>query len=206
MIVYTIIHDDYDELKDPWQVPEGIEWIVFSDTEQRSSVWKWEKYTFPKGVRSQRELKILGHEILGSKQTLYVDGSISIRGDVRDLMKYNRKPLALYEHLAQDDCIYEEAQRCIRQSKDSTEIIEKQMAKYLKAGYPKNNGLIATGMILRKGEKYNKYYHYWMNEINRYSLRDQLSFNFIAWKYNFSYWYLSYEYFRQYFKIGPHWR
>lgn len=53
-------------------------------------------------------------------------------------------------------------------------------------GYPKNNGLICDGILVRKNNDIvNNVMNNWWSEINCGSVRDQLSFNFVSWKENF---------------------
>ena len=67
-----------------------------------------------------------------------------------------------------------------------------QVSKYLKEGYPQNNGLATNPILLRKHNDINviKTMEDWWLEIKHNSRRDQLSFNYIAWKNNFNFEYL----------------
>lgn len=58
--------------------------------------------------------------------------------------------------------------------------------KNMKKRYPENNGLISTGVILRRHNdpKIIETMDAWWNEVENFSKRDQMSFNYIAWKYN----------------------
>ena len=46
--------------------------------------------------------------------------------------------------------IYEEAKACISLGKDSREVIREQINRYRSEGYPKNIGMVETGIMLRK--------------------------------------------------------
>ena len=55
--------------------------------------------------------------------------------------------------------------------------------------YPENNGLISGGVLVRKhtDEKLIKVMEEWWYFVKNFSKRDQLSFNYVAWKHHFKY-------------------
>jgi hypothetical protein len=87
------------------------------------------------------------------------------------------------------NCIYDEALACIKLNKDKKDIIDKQIKFYQKINYPKNNGLVATGFMIRNhtNDKIILLMEKWWEMIKNYSYRDQLSFNYVAWKYKMQY-------------------
>ena len=70
--------------------------------------------------------------------------------------------------------------------------MHKQVSKYLKEGYPQNNGLATNPILLREHHNPDiiKTMEDWWIEIKYGSRRDQLSFNYVAWKNNFKFSYL----------------
>ena len=88
-----------------------------------------------------------------------------------------------------NDCIYQEKKACLSLKKDVPEIMEQQMERYRLEGYPKNNGLIDSGILVRElhNEKVRKVMETWWKEILNGSRRDQLSFNYACWKNDFVY-------------------
>ena len=58
------------------------------------------------------------------------------------------------------------------------------MERYQKEGYPRHNGLITGMVILRRHNEKDciKVMEHWWTEIKYGSKRDQLSFNYVAWK------------------------
>jgi len=97
------------------------------------------------------------------------------------------------------NCAYEEAQtildlgaknmkltpgRGMYNYKDNPKIIVKQFDKYSKLNYPENNGLITGMVILRRHNEKDciQTMEDWWKEIKYGSKRDQLSFNYCAWK------------------------
>lgn len=142
-------------------------------------------------VRLARKVKILGHEYLPEYDySIWVDGKIQIVGNVEEYIKKYRKkePMLCFGHYI-NDCIYDEKELCLKVKKDTPEIMEKQMDKYRKEGYPKKNGLIDSCVLVRdwRSDKLKKVMNIWWNEVKMYSCRDQLSFNYACWKEDFMY-------------------
>ena len=56
--------------------------------------------------------------------------------------------------------------------------------KYKKEDFPDNNGLVESCLIIRKHNEKEVIEQMvkWYDQIEKYSLRDQLSFNCISWK------------------------
>ena len=97
-------------------------------------------------------------------------------------------------------CIYEEA-RFIKwlgdnnpkkNYKDDMNTIQSQIERYIGEGYPKNNGLARTTVIFRNHNKDDivKHSEDCWEEIKYGSKRDQLSFNYVAWKNNLKFNYI----------------
>ena len=144
-------------------------------------------------IRLARKIKVLGHEILKKYDvTVWLDGASYIRKSIYQfLQKYcdlERHALIGFRHNFRD-CIYEEALECIKVKKDSEETVKKQMDKYCHLKYPKYYGLIESTILIRNfnDEQLNKVMNDWLLEICNYSYRDQLSFNYVAWKNNFKF-------------------
>ena len=92
------------------------------------------------------------------------------------------------------NCIYEEYKAIKRlwnkgNKKDDLVFITKQIHRYLNDNYPKNNGLISSGIIARRHNEDDciKTMEHWWKEIDHWSKRDQLSFNYVAWKNDFNF-------------------
>lgn len=95
--------------------------------------------------------------------------------------------IALHAH-PHRNCIYDEASTCIKLGKDSPEVIRQQMERYRADGYPEKNGLVSGGIVYRRHTPtIAKLNTYWWQEIKAHSRRDQLSFNYVSWKYGIEY-------------------
>ena len=88
-------------------------------------------------------------------------------------------------------------------------IIQSQMERYVSEGYPENNGLARTTVIFRKHNKddITKHSEDCWEEIKYGSKREQLSFNYIAWKNDLKFNYIQEDIDNnQYFKYMKKWR
>lgn len=209
--VYTSIFGGYDNLiEDQFQM-EGVDYICFTDVDIQSKTWKIIKSNpiYNDSNRNAKKYKILPHRYLKNYDwSIWVDGNIKVVSDIRGLC--NGDPYKVYDHMQvfdKRDCIYDEAQailnfgkinsektpeRNIKNWKDNPKLIVDQVNRYSLEGYPKQNGLATNPIIIRNHHDFNviKNMEDWWNEIKYNSKRDQLSFNYIAWKNKFNFVYL----------------
>ena len=212
IVVYTAIFGDYDNLVDP---PESsmCDFICFTDNKNlKSNIYKIVlcQPTDLDPRRSAKIYKIKPHIYFPEyKYSVWLDGSVIIKTNkfyifVKKVLK--KHDMAFLKH-PDRDCIFKEAEACIELQKDNSEIIIKQVNGYKNEGYPEKNGLIAGGVILRNNrlKKVEKINNDWWKEINQKSIRDQLSFNYVAWKNNFQYFEIEENVWDNiYFKINNH--
>lgn len=199
LVIYTSIFGGYDGLQNPPNI-KNVDYVCFTDHNVTSNFWKIIecpiKYQSPN--LCAKEYKILPHKHFKEYDySIWVDGNISIIGNIQELIECYLidHDIAFFNHQNtigdSRNCIYSEAKAVSRLKKDNPNIVHKQISKYKKEGYPKNNGLICGGIIVRKhsSPKIIESMEDWWKEIKSYSKRDQLSFNYIAWKnklkYNF---------------------
>ena len=113
------------------------------------------------------------------------------------------------------NCVYQELQAILHlgqqngKYKDNPQLMINQVQKYQKEGYPQNNGLVCCMIMSRKHNEPDviQTMEDWWIEIKHHSRRDQLSFNYTAWKNNFNFVYMGDEDVRnnKWFKnMGPH--
>lgn len=194
--VYTAIFGDYDELYDPLLVVDGIDYICFTDNKQlKSNIWDIRYLENDQSIdstRNARKIKILAHKYLPEYEySIWVDANFKILDNPVILIEkhLSESLLAAYNHSGGRNCIYAEADACIRLNKDDPIIINKQTKVYKDEGYPEFNGLVETGILLRKHNdiKSVEAMEIWWEQIMKYSKRDQISFNYVMWKLNFAY-------------------
>ena len=192
IVIYTAIFGKFDKLRKPKIIDKNIKYVCFTDRKIKCRPWeiKIVKPEFSNFRKNNRKYKILSHRYFGDFQySIYLDGHFIIK---KDLKKYIGKwlgdnDIAVLEH-PKKNCLYKEAEACIKGNKDNMELIQKQISKYKNEGYPENNGLTANGFIIRKHtQKIEEFNEMWWNEVKNYSARDQLSFCYVIYKLNMKY-------------------
>lgn len=191
-VVYTAITNDYDTLKNPVLPNPDWDYICFSASDKVESNKYWEVIPLlnPKkldNTRLARYVKVNPHIMLPNyKETLWIDGNIRINCDIGTFINDyvgKKSHLMVLTH-NQRKCIYDEAIECIRLNKDSKEKIIDQIAMYRVDKYPFDNGMVATRILYRKNNpSVNRFNEEWWKIIENHSRRDQLSFNYVIWKY-----------------------
>ena len=207
-VIYTAIFGDYDRLETPKFVPEGFDFICFTDTNIQSDFWDVRQVTplYGDSTRNARKFKILPHRYLQDYEiSIWTDGNQHIVGDYNELIKshLSDKNLACYDHnqcrLDPRDCVYNEAEAILWLGqnnngiyKDNPNLIREQVNKYFTDGYPRNNGLIVSGVMMRRHNEddVKKTMEKWWEELKYGSKRDQLSFDYSVWKTDLKFNYL----------------
>lgn len=218
-VIYTAIFGDKDVLNDPEVSLSGFDLICFTDNPNlRSERWKIVVVDrpFEDPVRCARYYKVLTHKFLSEYEySVWVDGNMVIKKDPTKMLSRYLKDvnLAVYKHgnlkrrifglfWVRDwtfarNCIYKEAEALLERNRkgqymDDPALIQNQISKYRNQGYPENNGLAVTMILLRKHNSRDviSCMESWWHEIKENSRRDQLSFNYVAWKNNFKFKYI----------------
>lgn len=197
LAVYTCIIGDYDDLKQPRVIEEQCDYFCLSFEEpQNPGVYQWIDISpFLKGMmldntQVNRFCKMHPHLFFKDyRYSFYYDGSIEIIRSIAGLTrKIGNVGIGLYEAGGYGNLdIYGEAALLVlsrRTSGDTTEIIVKQIARYIGEGFPRNFGEAANGAIVREhnNPKCINIMETWWNEIIKESRRDQLSFWYAVWK------------------------
>lgn len=195
--VYTVITGNYDTLRDIKKTENGIDYICYTNNKKiKSKFWNVKYISDDKlsDLELSRKIKMLGTEELKKYDvTIYIDGNFTITKSVKkfikdyvDLEKYD---LVGFKHSARDS-INEEMLACLIYNKEIAENIFKLYNFYKKEKFPDNFGLIEAGILFRNFNNVtlNKCMKLWFEMYLKYSHRDQLSFQYVAWvtglKYN----------------------
>ncbi len=199
--LYTAITEGYDTLKpQPAEALSGIRQVAFLDKatagsyEDHSRGWPVAAMSHSDSDphRAARFPKINAHLALpGNDYSLWVDASIGIVSPIPltqfiDLFLQDCD-ICLFRHYARNS-IYEEAEACKAYGLDRVDVIDAQMARYRTEGLPGDAGLIEAPVILRRHtDAIRRLNESWWGEVVRGSRRDQLSFNYVAWKLGLRY-------------------
>ena len=106
-VIYTSIIGGYDSLEEPRYIPEGFDFICFTDQKinKPNSVWEIRQVLplYEDNTRTARKYKILPHRFLPEYDlSIWVDGNELVVGDVDKLQKryLNDKNMAVYNHMS----------------------------------------------------------------------------------------------------------
>ena len=212
-VCYTVISGPYDRLKEPRVVTPGWKYICFTDQKFTSDVW--EIRPLPKEivedstltqVKRQRIMKIQPYLFFEYDISVWVDGNLTIIGNLDEFVKENYADLSITAHPARN-CIYDEARAIVRCRKDTQKNIDTQVDLYKKEKFPQHYGLNETNVIIRRNtEDVRKVMDMWAEVLRKYSHRDQMSFNYVLWKLGMKNLLLSFDVKvrNKYFKLSGH--
>ena len=115
-----------------------------------------------------------------------IDGSMQIYADldeVVDTLWEDGLDMVIATH-PKRDCVYQEALAVLQKGFDSAISVGPQMWRYFLQGYPANNGMYGTRMMIKNNRSENLRYmcEVWSQEYRSGSCRDQLSLNHAIWK------------------------
>ena len=191
-VVYTCITGGYDRIIEPKFITDGFDYVCFTDNmDLESDVW--EIRPLPKEtenlsqVKKQRYVKINTHKVLSEYDlSIWVDGNVELKDDLNEFIKdtlVDDCSIYVPKHPVRK-CIYAEAKVVISMKKDTKENVNKQIERYSSEGFPKDYGLLQSNIILRRHNNGDciRLMEAWFNELKDGSHRDQLSFNYVAWK------------------------
>jgi hypothetical protein len=189
--VYTVNVGGYDSPEPIKYKDENVDYIYFTD--QKTAPEGWERRAIKQcGYADRiisRRIKALSHVYMSNYDiTVWIDACFVPKSSIMTLVKLlGDKDCLVLKHPARE-CIYTEGQFCYEHGiSDPTRIVA-QLNNYRDLGYPKNNGLAATGILVRKNSGLIKEINeLWANEITGKAHRDQLSFDFSFWVSNASY-------------------
>ncbi len=211
-VVYTAIFGRYDSILEPEYVNPDWDYVCYTDDPGLTSetfTIKHVEPVFDHPTKNARMVKLLAHLFLiGYDHSLWIDSNVKLRGrNINLLLDIHREDcIALHRHSIRN-CVYEEQEACSALSKDHPETMRRQVASYRQEGYPEQFGLVESAEILRnhKDPRTKRLDVSWWKELNRHSIRDQLSFNYACWKEGITFGIMEGEqWLDPYFHIYPH--
>lgn len=196
--IYTAIFGKKDDLLTPLVVPANCDYICFTDQPLHSNIWDVRYVPRPLSdpTRSARRYKILAHEYLPEYDlSMWIDGNVMLRSDPTELFEQYLADanLAVIDHGASAlmplHSLAEHEERLLAmervgKSQDDPAIISRQGEHYRSAGYPDTQGLAWTLVLLRRHNAPDvvRAMNAWWAELEQWSKRDQMSFNYVAWR------------------------
>lgn len=212
--IYTAIFNDYDWLKEPVGRFENIEFICYTDNKNlKSKIWNIRHVDLAGSTASlkNREIKLLYPytELKEYEYSMYVDGSMMIKGDVHAFFeRYTKEklPLMNFRH-PNNDCIFEEIKRCIKQNRGNSDKLLEQYVIYINDNMPKHYGLSDNKILLRdnRSELGYQLMQEWYGQVVNYSGRDQVCLAYVLYKHNMHFRYFQEDIERnEFFETWPH--
>jgi len=196
MLLYTANIGNYDQVQVTAQ--PGFDFIVFSSPIKGLT-----------DVKSARKRKITYNQFDSS---IWLDANIKINCDLNSFVDKWLQPdidMVFMEHGR--DCIYDEMQACLDRKKDNKLNMHSLADLYHKERYPKHAGLAGTGIIIRRhNHNVTRLMNEWWKMVEKYSHRDQLSFNYVLWKlrkesyFKIKLTHIPYSVFKNEFELIPH--
>ena len=169
------------------QLYPGVEYVLYTNKPHlaKDTIWKVVE-TSDCGDNPRLKARTIKTSIHtyhpDSKYWLWLDSNMKLTVDPHELVKKYLKHhhLCVLPHPERNDWV-EEAQMVANQ-RDSIENVQRAINKYYSEGFPPTT-LYETGCLLRKNTQIIKKFNTdWLYEIQHNSIRDQLSFPYVAWK------------------------
>ena len=217
-VVYSALLGKYDIIQ-PFNLQKGFDFILFTDlTNINKKETNWTIVPIPKELnhlnlskfKIQRFIKLHPHLFFPNYNlSIYIDTSFQIQGDLNEFLFRILTPksnIYNFEHPFRNN-IFDELSIVVEIGRENEIIATKIRERYIKEKFPDNNGLIEGCLIIRKHNEKDCIYlmNKWFEEIENYSYRDQLSFNYALWKTKIKIKYISkifaFNYFKQFLHI-----
>lgn len=199
IVVYTCTFPDYDFIHAPLVITPGVDYVLFGPSSP-IDVKGWQWRTLPSEVEgfsqtmANRYCKIFPHRLFPDADvTIYVDGNITPRGDLRPLVDEfvgSGAEIGLFKH-PRRNTLDEELAICKQSGKVKPADHGKadtQIATYFADGLPRDRVLTQNGVIIRRhdGPQLEAAMQMWWDHMQMYAPRDQLSGPYVMWKSDLS--------------------
>lgn len=152
----------------------------------------WEQRIVKPGYdnrKSARYYKTLIPELFDEYEfSIWVDANVRLAVSPIEAVErwLGNSDIAAIKHLTRS-CLYNEAKECIGVGKGSRAKIAAQTRFYRNEGMPERWGLPSTRCVIRRhNDVIAQLNESWWREIEKYSVRDQISLPYIAWKLGIS--------------------
>jgi hypothetical protein len=136
----------------------------------------YDKFYSPR--RNSRIHKILAHQYVDTKYSIWIDGNLRLLSTPESLVEryLDGYDLAVFKHPVRS-CIYKEAVVCAERGLDDKKILLEQVKKYSTENFAEEKGQAECMMLIRRHTpKVEVFNNYWWSEHCRFSVRDQISF------------------------------
>jgi GT2 family glycosyltransferase len=187
--VYTAITGQYDNVLFHNHLMPKADYFLYSDGEADNRFIYTHQptpYFDEDPTRTARYVKTHPHVLFpGYRIAIWIDGNILINGDLSELIgRFDQSglPIAAVPHPLRSS-VHAEAKECVKRSKDDSQMIEAQVARYKAEGFDCTDLVESNFMMFRLDHpKLASFLNAWWAEIECGSRRDQLSLNYAMQK------------------------
>ena len=186
-----IMNNCYAKPIDPKNPLPNVDYICFTDRPFKSKIWECRVVPLWNNdpIKSSKIYKILAYKYLSEYDaSIWMDIHCVLNQNCIEPLKYlNEYSCVFFEH-DQRNCIYDEAEYCIKIKKDIKENLEKVINRYKKKKFPEKFGLTENTVHWKshRDNKLNEIMDLWWYELSNNScIRDQCSLMYCFWKKNF---------------------
>ena len=191
--VYTCIFGNYDNILEPYFIPDNCDFYIFTDQEiNTKSAWK--KMDLPNEINEMsnidknRYIKMLPHLFFENyNYSIYVDGNVQILTDLTEYINKIDKDTGIGIHMHHlRDCVYDELEAIVKMNKQNKKMANKYKEKLDEEKMPRNYGLLQCNIIARKHNNLicKKVMESWWDEFKESIKRDQISLPYVLYKNN----------------------
>jgi hypothetical protein len=184
--VYTARIGKTDRLREPSYVTPGVGYYCASDQPVESKVWRRiEVEPGDDSAMTARLWKLKIHEVARADFTVWQDCRFSLEIDPAIFAPLlMRHDLLVMPH-PWCPSLRDEAQEIGNRGLVNADLLEEQLDTYREAGFAVDqHPHSSTGLLVRRSDRRTmRFNNRWVEEVERWGhSRDQMSFDFVAWK------------------------
>ena len=189
--IFTVITGNYDTIKQPLVVEEGVEYYLFTNNPEIMDAGVWNVVKIPSeqwqgrterenNILLSRKVKMLPHKYLPKEceLSIYVDADMLIQGPLMQLLK-NLHEDTFFAACRHSYCgsVREEIEDLVAKGMVDTTQIENQWQRYAEWGFKDNLGISENGLLIRRHNEARvaQLMELWWEEYQNGCLRDQVS-------------------------------
>ena len=190
-IIYTVITGNYDTIKQPLVLEEGVEYFLFTNNPEirEAEVWKvvqipseqWQGRTEKENnILLSRKVKMLPHKYLpvAAEWSIYIDADMLIKEPLTKLLNDLHED-TLFAACRHSYCgsVREEIEDLIAKGMVNATQIENQWQRYVEWGFEDALGISENGLLIRRHNdaRVTQLMELWWEEYQNGCLRDQVS-------------------------------
>ena len=189
--IYTIITANYDTIKQPLVVEEGVEYVLFTNNREIKDAGVWRVVQIPSkewqgrterenNILLSRKVKMLPHKYLHKEceLSIYVDADMLIKESLTELLNDLREE-TLFASCRHSYCksVNEEINDLKVKGMVDAAQIENQWQRYAEWGFKDDLGISENGLLIRRHNdaRVIALMELWWEEYQKGCLRDQVS-------------------------------